>query len=60
VQMSMGCDVQWLPSVCQVHVFDLAENKDKPLCEQRVVRKARLTKLAFNPHHPVLLVGDDR
>ena len=25
-----------------------------------MVRKAKLTKVAFNPEHPVLLVGDDR
>ena len=26
----------------------------------QVVQKASLTKLAFNPRHPVLIVGDDR
>jgi dynein intermediate chain 1 len=31
------------------------------MCEQKVVRKAKLTKLAFNinPKSPCLLVGDD-
>lgn len=63
-------DVAWAPysatTFCavtadgKVHVFDLAENKYEPLCEQKVVRKARLTKVVFNPKHPLLLVGDDR
>jgi len=44
----------------RVHVFDLSVNKHEPLCRQKVVKKARLTKLAFNRVHPVLLVGDDR
>ena len=43
-----------------MHVFDLGENKYEPLCEQKVVRKARLTKVVFNPKYPILLVGDDR
>ncbi len=25
-----------------------------------MVKKSKLTKLAFNPKHPILLVGDDR
>ncbi|GBG92562.1 hypothetical protein CBR_g56035 [Chara braunii] len=63
-------DVAWAPySVTtfaavtndgKVHVFDLAENKHEPMCEQKIVRKAKLLKLAFNPKHPILLVGDDR
>ena len=44
----------------KVHVFDLAQNKHEAMCEQKVVRKAKLTKLAFNPRAPVLIVGDDR
>ena len=44
----------------QVHVYDLAENKQFALCEQKVVKKAKLTKIAFNPKHPILIVGDDR
>ena len=44
----------------QVHVFDLAADTNAPLCIQKVVRKAHLTRLAFNPTHPVLVVGDDR
>lgn len=44
----------------KVVVFDLAENKHEPLCEQQVVKKSKLTHIAFNPKHPVLLVGDDK
>ncbi|KAI9105693.1 WD40-repeat-containing domain protein [Phlyctochytrium arcticum] len=44
----------------RVFVFDLAENKYEPICEQQVVRKAKLTHIAFNPFQPILLVGDDR
>ena len=44
----------------RVHIFDLSVNKHEPLCRQKIVKKARLTKLAFNRVHPVLLAGDDR
>mmetsp|Transcript_1873 Transcript_1873/g.5641 ORF Transcript_1873/g.5641 Transcript_1873/m.5641 type:complete len:293 (+) Transcript_1873:1390-2268(+) len=50
------------PTSPQVHVYDLSENKSEPICEQKVVRKAKLTKLAFNLQGagcPVLVVGDD-
>ena len=63
-------DVAWSPlnstsfaavtSDGKVHVYDLDVNKHEPICEQKIVRKAKLTKVAFNPEHPVLLVGDDR
>lgn len=65
-------DVAWTPwssttfAACtadgKVHVFDLNENKNEALCEQKVVRKAKCTKLAFNllgSACPVILVGDD-
>lgn len=44
----------------QVHVFDLAENKHEPMCDQKVVRKSKLTHISFNPKEPILLVGDDK
>jgi len=44
----------------QVHVYDLAENKHDALCQQKVVKKAKLTKISFNPKHPILIVGNDR
>ena len=64
------CDVAWAPfsstvfaavtADAKVHVFDLNENKLDAMCEQKVVRKSRLTKVAFNPTEPIVLVGDDR
>ncbi len=63
-------DVDWSPvssttfaavtSDGRAHVFDLAANKHDPLCVQKVVKRAKLTHVAFNGHDPVLLVGDDR
>lgn len=44
----------------KVHVFDLNKNKNEPLCAQAVVKNAKLTRLAFNPKEPILLVGDGR
>ncbi len=36
------------------------ENKYVPVCEQQVVRKAKLTHVSFNPFEPILLIGDDK
>lgn len=47
-------------SAAKVHVFDLAENKHEPLCEQKVVKRAKLTHVSFNQRDPILIVGDDR
>jgi len=44
----------------RVQVFDLAVNKYEPICLQKIVKRAKLTHVAFNVHEPVLLVGDDR
>lgn len=44
----------------KVHVFDLSENKHEPLCEQKVVKKAKLTHVCFNSEAPIIVVGDDR
>ena len=64
------CDVAWAPfsatvfacvtSDAKVHVFDLAQNKIEPMCEQPVVRKSKLTRVCFNPVEPVIIVGDDK
>lgn len=64
------CDVAWAPfsstvfaavtSDAKVHVFDLAQNKIEPMCEQKVIRKAKLTHIIFNPVEPIILVGDDK
>ena len=48
----------FLPS--KVHVYDLDQNKHEPMCDQLTVRKAKLTRICFNPKSPILLVGDDR
>lgn len=63
-------DVAWYPPSATIfaavtedgltRVFDLHQNTAEPLCEQRVVAKVGLTRLMFNPRHPILLVGDDR
>src|SRR3989338_8031377 len=43
----------------KVLVYDLNINKHDPMCEQLVVKKAKLTHICFNPNEPVALVGDD-
>jgi dynein intermediate chain 1 len=63
-------DITWAPysstvfsavtSDGKVHVYDLNENKHEPLCEQKVVKRARLTHVTFNRKEPVIMVGDDR
>ncbi|KAI9189203.1 hypothetical protein H9P43_000631 [Blastocladiella emersonii ATCC 22665] len=69
-----GCpvaDVAWAPysstvfavatSEGRVVVYDLDINKYDPICSQQVVGgKARLTRIAFCPFEPVIIVGDDR
>ena len=41
-------------------VFDLSQNANEPLCEQRVAAKAGLTRVSFSSTLDVLLIGDDR
>jgi dynein intermediate chain 1 len=63
-------DVAWSPysstvfaavtSDGKVHVFDLTENKHEPLCEQKVVKRSKLTHVCFNRKDPIIIVGDDR
>ncbi len=63
-------DIAWAPfsstvfaavtSDGKVHIFDLVEDKYKPICEQKVVKRSKLTHVCFNPNEPVILVGDDR
>ena len=43
-----------------MHVYDLYENKQDPLCIQKVVKRARLTKARFNKNEFILIVGDDK
>eukprot|EP00957_Ditylum_brightwellii_P116696 8901410-Ditylum_brightwellii.AAC.1 len=44
----------------KVHVFDLTVNKHEPLCEQEVVKQARLMHASFNSKDSIFIVGDDR
>eukprot|EP00658_Telonema_sp_P-2_P076548 TRINITY_DN6722_c0_g1_i2.p1 TRINITY_DN6722_c0_g1~~TRINITY_DN6722_c0_g1_i2.p1 ORF type:complete len:650 (-),score=214.82 TRINITY_DN6722_c0_g1_i2:158-2107(-) len=44
----------------KVNVFDLNENKHEPLCDQKAVKKSKLTHVVFNPQEPIILVGDDK
>ena len=44
----------------KVHVFDLSVNKKEALCQQKVIKKARLTQVRFNAKDYILIVGDDR
>ena len=51
-----------LPTVRDHGTRPPQENMNEALCEQKVVRKAKLTKIAFNTKgadSPVILVGDD-
>ncbi|CEM05256.1 unnamed protein product [Vitrella brassicaformis CCMP3155] len=43
-----------------VHVYDLHVNRHDRICDQKVVKRAKLTHLCFNDVHPIVLVGDDR
>ena len=43
----------------KVQVFDLAQNKHEPLCEQKVVKRAKLTSICFNNNESIVIVGDD-
>ena len=41
-------------------MYDLSVDKHHPICEQHILKRAQLTHLAFNAHHPLLVVEDDR
>ncbi|XP_042888961.1 dynein intermediate chain 2, ciliary-like [Penaeus japonicus] len=46
----------------RVHVYDLFLRKCKPLCVQTLVQRRRVAAacVAFNPFHPIILVGGDK
>ncbi|KAF0035185.1 hypothetical protein F2P81_012943 [Scophthalmus maximus] len=46
----------------KVHVFDLNINKYEAICQPAVMakKKGKLTRVEFNPIHPIIIVGDDR
>ena len=50
----------WQPATVQVHVYDVDKNIMGPMCTQKIARKAKLTKLAFNPRHPIIAVGEEK
>jgi len=73
MSFDLGCavgDVAWSPYSSTVfsavtsdgylHVYDLAHEKHRHLANQQVVKRAKLTHVAFNPLEPIILVGDDR
>jgi len=43
-----------------VHCYDLHVNRNERICCQKVVKKAKLTHVAFNESEPVIIVGDAR
>jgi dynein intermediate chain 1 len=43
-----------------VHVYDLHVNRNERVCYQKVVKRAKLTHVAFNNIEPIIIVGDDR
>merc|ERR1712118_328815 len=66
----MGGDAAWAPYASTVfaaittdgivHVYDMNVNRNDRICSQKVVKRAKLTHLAFNTRNPILNVGDDR
>ncbi|EIE20032.1 WD40 repeat-like protein [Coccomyxa subellipsoidea C-169] len=73
ITLDLGCsvgDAAWAPYSATVlaaagedgrlQVFDLAHNKAEPVSTQKIVGKAALTRMAFNSHHPIIVVGDDK
>eukprot|EP00878_Enallax_costatus_P024907 GHUV01026608.1.p1 GENE.GHUV01026608.1~~GHUV01026608.1.p1 ORF type:complete len:146 (+),score=76.02 GHUV01026608.1:888-1325(+) len=44
----------------KVHVYDLAQNRQLPMCAQKCAKKARLTRVVFNPVYPIVLIGDSK
>jgi len=43
-----------------VHIYDLSINRNDHVCEQKVVKRAKLTHVAFSTDEPIIIVGDDR
>lgn len=63
-------DVAWSPysstvfcavtSDGKAHIFDLSVNKHEPICEQKILKRSKLTKVRFNNAHPIISCGDER
>ena len=75
VVLDFGCAVEdacWSPysstvfgvmvTKGRISIYDLSIRLYKPLCSQRIVaqRRSKLTRMTFSPHHPIVMVGDDR
>jgi dynein intermediate chain 1 len=43
-----------------IHIYDLSVNRNDHISRMKVVRKAKLTHVAFNTAEPIVIVGDDR
>ncbi|CAJ1355762.1 unnamed protein product, partial [Effrenium voratum] len=43
-----------------VHIYDLSVNRNEHICSQKVVKRAKLTHVAFSSSEPIIIVGDDR
>ena len=45
----------------KVYIFDIHSNRLEPICEQVLANESgkACTKIALNPIHPILLVGDE-
>ena len=54
------CTSSGAAHTAQVHVYDVDKNIMGPMCTQKIARKAKLTKLAFNPRHPIIAVGEEK
>merc|ERR1711948_180807 len=48
------------PTSGVVHLYDLSINRNERICEQKVVKRAKLTHIAFSSSEPIIIVGDDR
>ena len=44
----------------RVHVFDLFQNKNAPMCSERINKKGSLTHVSFSNGDPVLIAGDEK
>lgn len=43
-----------------VYLYDLSINRNERICEQKVIKRAKLTHVAFSSTEPIIIVGDDR
>eukprot|EP00483_Globobulimina_turgida_P001431 UN01433 len=47
----------------RLHIFDLMQNKNAPLCTQQITKKSKnikLTKVSFPIGFPLIIVGDEK